>query len=86
MKTIFWLCIIGVTLFYIATILPKKASNDRDWSLDQKVLSTIERRGDIVTVADVRNFTYASTTSYTPNYYTKDYDLSKLKKVWYIVE
>lgn len=86
MKTIFWLCVIGGALFYITTILPKKPSNERDWSLDQKILSTISKQGDIVTITDVRNFTYASTTTYTPNYYTKNYDLTKLKKVWYIVE
>lgn len=44
------MCIICGVLFYIATILPKKPSNDRDWSLEQKVLSTIEKRGDIVTI------------------------------------
>lgn len=86
MKTIFWLCIISGALFYVATILPKHPSNERDWSLDQKVLSTITKTDDIVKITDVRNFTYASTTSYTPNYYTQDYNLSKLKKVWYIVE
>lgn len=86
MKTIFWLLVIIALGYYISTILPKQPSNDRDWSLDQKVLSTITRTGDIVKIANVRNFTYASTTSYTPGYYTKDYDLSKIKKVWYIVE
>lgn len=86
MKTIFWLCIISIALFYVATIIPKKPSNERDWSLDQKVLSTISKSGDIIKITNVRNFTYASTTSYTPNYYTKEYDLSKIKKVWYIVE
>lgn len=79
------LVIIGAG-FYISSVLPKKPSNDRDWSLDQKILSTITTTGDIVRIENVRNFTYASTTSYTPNYYTKEYDLSKLKGVWYIVE
>lgn len=86
MKTLFWLCIITGVLFYITTIFPKKPSNERNWSLDQKILSTITKNGNIVKIENVRNFTYASTTSYVPNYYTKEYDLSKLKKVWYIVE
>jgi Domain of unknown function (DUF4105) len=86
MKTIFWLLVIIGLCFYISVVLPKKPSNDRNWSPDQKILSTISKTGDIVTIENVRNFTYASTTSYTENYYTKDYDISKLKKVWYIVE
>jgi len=86
MKTIFLLLVIISTGFYVSTVLPKKPSNDKDWSLDQKILSTVTKTENIVRIENVRNFTYASTTSYTPNYYTKDYDLSKLKKVWYIVE
>lgn len=77
--------IIGVG-FYISAVLPKKPSNDRNWSPDQKILSTITKTGDIVKIENIRNFTYASTTSYTENYYTKEYNLSELKKVWYIVE
>lgn len=86
MKKIFLLILLIALAFYIFFIVPKEPSNDRNWSLDQKVLSTITKTGDIVRIENVRNFTYASTTSYTENYYTKDYDLSKLKKVWYIVE
>lgn len=86
MKTIFWLLVIIGVCFYVSAILPKKPSNERNWSADQKTLSTISKTGDIVRIENVRNFTYASTTSYTENYYTKDYDVSKLKNVWYIVE
>lgn len=86
MKTIFWLLVIIALGYYIIVVLPKQPSNERDWSLDQKVLSTITKNGDTVKITNVRNFTYASTTSYTPDYYTKDYDLSKLNRVWYIVE
>ncbi len=86
MKTIISILVIIGIGFYIFAVLPKKPSNDRDWSPDQKILSTITKNGDIVTIENVRNFTYASTTIYTANYYTKDYNISKLKKVWYIVE
>lgn len=86
MKLLFWVLLIGVVGFYISSVLPKKASNDRDWSLDQKVLSTITKNGDLVQIQNVRNFSYTSTKDYTPNYYDKEYDLSKLKGVWYIVE
>jgi len=61
-------------------------SNDRDWLTDQTILAHAEIQKDFVTIKNIRNFTYASTTSYTTNYYDKTFDLNKIKKVWYIVE
>jgi Domain of unknown function (DUF4105) len=86
MKKISLLILLLALAFYVFFIVPKKPSNNRNWSPDQKVLSNITKTGNVVRIENVRNFTYASTTSYTENYYTKDYDLSKIKKVWYIVE
>ena len=80
----------GITLVsfcvYVFLIIPKTPSNDRDWSVDQAILPTITKDGDMITVQNVRNFSYASTTEYTPAYYTQTYDINKLKRVWYIVE
>ncbi len=80
----------GITLIsfctYVFLIIPKTPSNDRNWSVDQAILPNITKNGDMVTVQNVRNFSYASTTAYTPAYYTQTYDINKLKRVWYIVE
>lgn len=83
----FFLAVI-VLIICIFTIVhfSTKASNDRDWSDDQKVLSYGDINDNLVTIHNIRNFTYASTTSYTANYYDKTFDVSKIKKVWYIVE
>jgi len=79
-----FLALLGVALVVIHfTILP---SNDRDWAKDQSILPYAKINGDLVSIKNVRNFTYASTTSYTSGYYDKTYDLTKIKKVWYIVE
>lgn len=86
MKKLFTIMLIAVGVFYIGVVSPEKPSNERDWTLDQKVLPILTTDGDILTVQNVRNFTYTSTTNYAPNYYTKEYDLSKIKRVWYIVE
>src|SRR3989338_2269566 len=61
-------------------------SNNREWNIDQAVLPSAEIKGDIVTVYNIRNFVYASTTSYTPRYYDKKFDLRQLLRVWYVVE
>ncbi len=78
------LILLGLTI--LITNLLTSPSNDRDWELDQKVLAQAEINGDKATIRNIRDFTYASTTSYTPHYYNKTYDLNKIKKVWYIVE
>ncbi len=70
--------IIGFSIF-------TKASNDRDWSDDQKVLQYADIVGNKVTIHNVRNFSYSSTTVYESKYYDKTYDLNKIKGVWYIV-
>lgn len=78
--------IILLTTLFVTVSLLTEASNDRDWNIDQAVLPYAEIEGDIVSVHNIRNFSYTSTKEYTPNYYDNTFDLSKLKKVWYVVE
>ena len=56
-------------------------SNDRDWQPDVARLAHATIEGDMVTVRNIRNFTYRSETDYTPAYYDKTFDLSKLEGV-----
>lgn len=78
------LCIIAYTTF----ILIVRPSNDRPWNDDQSILpyADISATSSLMTIHNIRNFDYASTTIYTRNYYDKTFDVSKLKRVWYIVE
>jgi hypothetical protein len=78
-----------IVIFFIAyaiSCLVTKPSNDRDWNPDQAVLPYAEIDNNLVTVHNIRNFTYASTTSFTPAYYDKTIDLTTLTAVWYVVE
>jgi hypothetical protein len=58
-----------------------EASNDRDWQPDVAKLAYATVEGDKVTVHNIRNFAYRSETDYTPAWYDKTYDLSKLEGV-----
>jgi hypothetical protein len=78
--------LLATLLFILALNLFTRPSNDRDWSPDQDTLSSARIEGDLVHIHNIRNFTYASTASYTPNYYDKTFDLSKLVRAYYIVE
>jgi len=81
-----WLIFFITILFFVLLNLLVKPSNERDWNVDQAILPYSEITGDSVKIYNVRNFSYASTTSYQPNYYNKTFDLDKLKRVWYVVE
>jgi hypothetical protein len=58
-----------------------------DWQPQLAVMSTAEFHGDSVTVKNVRNYRYYPTEAdMHPAYYDKTYDLTQIKKVWYVTE
>jgi hypothetical protein len=63
-----------------------KPSNDREWNVDQKILSYAEFEGDFVHVYNIRNFSYSSVDDYVVSYYNRSFDLRELDSVDYIVE
>lgn len=74
---------VGTLLVFLST---QNASNDRNWTIDQRVLATARIEGDFAHIKDIRNFTYESTATYTPAYYDKTFDLRTLTSLDYIVE
>lgn len=77
------LVVIAIFVLWSTLVRP---SNDRDWNADQAILPTATIEGDSVSIRNIRNFSYASTTSFTPSYYDKTFDVSKLVRAYYIVE
>jgi hypothetical protein len=59
---------------------------DRDWTTDNARLPEARFEGSTVTVRDVRNFEWRTTTDYTPRWDTRRYDLARLESVWFLVE
>ncbi len=74
---------LGTVLIFLST---QHASNDRNWTIDQRILSTSEIQGDLAHIKNIRNFVYESTATYTPQYYDKTFDLTTLTSLDYIVE
>ncbi len=56
-------------------------SNERVWRQEEARSPFAKIEGDIVTIHNVRNFTYRTETDFTPAYYSKSYDLSKLNGI-----
>ncbi|NVP17235.1 DUF4105 domain-containing protein [Candidatus Gracilibacteria bacterium] len=67
-------------------LLSKTPSLDRNWNLDQKILPEISFSGNIVSIKNVRNFDYKSTSDYIVNYYDRDYILDDINSLYYIIE
>lgn len=56
-------------------------SNQRPWQTDVSRLPYAEFHDHLVTIHDIRNFSYRSETDYTPAWYTKTFDLDRLDSV-----
>ena len=79
------ICLIAVfalTLIWWLTLTPR---NDRDWDPQVAVPPNAVINGDLITVSNIRNFEHRSATDYTPRYYEKTYDLSKIQTLDFII-
>lgn len=73
---------VSLGLFYIFT----KPSLDRNWTKDQKVLAKASFNENLISISNIRNITYKTTSDYEVKYYDKTFDLDKIKRVWFMVE
>jgi len=77
--------LLGAALVLFAAVLgwwfSLAPSNDREWVRENALLAYATVEGETVTVHNVRNFTYRSETDFTPAYYDKRLDLSRLEGV-----
>lgn len=79
---------VGVLLvIFIVWQGSKKVPIQGNWQEQLAVISTAEFSGDLVTIKNVRNFRYYPTEKdMHPSYYDRTYDLTQIKKVWYVTE
>lgn len=71
-----WGTALVALVFWWNTIRP---SNDRVWQPDVAQLPSVDIRGELLTVKNLRNFDYRSETDFTPQYEERVYDLAKLR-------
>jgi hypothetical protein len=65
----------------------RKPSNNRLWKEDQARVAKVTLEGDIAHIKNVRNIRYgAPGTPYETVWENRTYDLSKVKRLWFIVE
>jgi hypothetical protein len=64
----------------------RRPSTARNWSPDQAQLPRVTVEGPVITVENVRNFAYRSTSDYDVRYESRTYDLRKLDSLWFGLE
>jgi hypothetical protein len=63
----------------------RRPSLERQWAPDQAVLPAAIFEGNRVRVEGVRNFRWHDSTSFTPAWETREYDLDQLESAWYVL-
>lgn len=62
-----------------------KPSNDRNWTIDQQKLVTIDFATSTVRIGNIKNFSYptADETQKQPGYLDETFEYNKVKNIWY---
>ena len=76
---------IPIALAVVGFIAAVRPSNQRDWIVEHAVLPAAELNGSRVTIRNVRNFSYDSAGTPTPNYEDRTYDLDQIQTVWFVL-
>ncbi len=73
-------------ILYLILIISTSPSNDRDWSDDHSRTSDVIIDDNLVTITNIRNFTYKNTGEHTISYYNRTYDTEKIRKAYFVIE
>lgn len=72
----------AIAIYYFGFVTPDP---NVEWSPEQARHPIVEIDGDLVHVQNVRNFTWRSRTDFTPGFYDRTYDLTKLNSMYYVI-
>lgn len=75
-----------LVIAYVIFVVIVRPKTDRNWNTDQVIQPEISIQGDTVSIKNIRNFAYKTTTDYTPGYYDRTYDLNQISSVDFMVE
>ena len=71
-----------VVIYYLGFVVPNP---NQKWAPEQAYMPHVEIIGDKVHIDHVRNFTWRSASDFTPGYYDRVYDVSKINSMYYVV-
>lgn len=76
---------IAVVAGAVAWSVAVRPSHDRDWQPEHARAPHAVVTGDAVRIHDIRDFRYDAAGRAIASYYTRDYDLSALESVWFVL-
>lgn len=79
------LVVLSVAAFCLYRFVWYKPTQARNWSPELALLAHADIHDNLITIHNIRNFTYRSVTDYTPGYYDKTFDLNTIKRAYYAV-
>jgi hypothetical protein len=77
-----WFGVVVGTILWFRSLRPR---SDRDWAIGMDVLPDAEVSGDIVRIRNFRNFDYTASGDPLPRYEERNFDLTKLSSLDYIL-
>jgi hypothetical protein len=73
---------IATAIYYFNFVIPDP---NLEWASEHSLMPHVEVHGDKVHVKNVRNFRWKTATEYTPGFYDRVYDLSKMESMYYVI-
>ena len=76
-------------LAFLALLLSRKPSNNRNWAEDFAILPTIEQNPiekNIYKVFNIRNWTFNANGPTQKNYIDREVDINKINNVWFMLQ
>ncbi len=83
---VFLALLLLIVIAYIVLCIVVRPSATRDWNSDQVVPATISISTSTISIKNIRDFSYRTTSDYTPHYYDRIITRGSVRKVWFIVE
>jgi hypothetical protein len=77
--------LVAALTLVLFTFSSARPSGERNWIPQQAVLPSAEFAGDSVHVRGIRNFSYRSGVDFTPAYYDRSFDLTRLESAWFVL-
>ena len=77
--------VVSVIVVYLTTLMIRP-SNERIWDADQALVAQIEIGNGDVKIHNFRNNVYRSNSDYDVHFQTKQFQLTDISSVWFIVQ
>lgn len=75
-----------IIIWAIIRHLKLRPSNDRSWVNDNDRLAKAEFGDNLVTIRNVRDFSWRTTKDFDENWIDMEFDLNKISKLWFVLE